>query len=115
MNEEENKAIETLKEIISHKEDFDYAYGTKFQRPYAIGHDELKELDVVLNLIQKQEKIINAMGECIHNYQICDYEIKDCGYRKCEYVADDETPHCKECIIEYFKEEVEKNEQHKEI
>lgn len=57
---------------------------------------------------KRKDKIIDEMAYCIYNHQICDYEITDYTYRKCEYIRDDETPPCKQCIKEYFekKEEV---------
>lgn len=55
--------------------------------------------------IDKKDKIINKAVDIIENYQICDYEITDYRYRKCEYIADDETPPCKECIREYLESE----------
>lgn len=55
----------------------------------------------------KQNKMIDEMVDCIYNYDICDYEITDYTYRKCEYIADDEEKPCKECIKEYFEKKAE--------
>lgn len=53
----------------------------------------------------EKNRIIDAMAECIHNYQICDYEITDHRYRKCEYISEHEVPPCLSCIKDYFKVE----------
>ncbi len=75
---------------------------------------ERTQLKCVLNLIQKQQKtlekkdkIIDELEDIFFNYQLCEYELTDCTYRKCEYIRDDETPPCKECIKEYFTKKVE--------
>ena len=47
------EAIEIVKEIITHKEDFDYAYGVKIERPYAIGHEKIKAIETVLQALEK--------------------------------------------------------------
>ena len=56
----------------------------------------------------KLNKINNEMVDCIWNYDICEYEITDYTYRKCEYISDDEENPCKECIKQYFEKKVEK-------
>lgn len=54
--------------------------------------------------LEKKDKIINELEDIFYNYQLCEYELTDCTYRKCEYIADDENPPCKECIKNYFEE-----------
>ena len=41
-----------VKEIISHKNDFDYAFGTKIQRPFTVSHEGLEAIETVLNYIE---------------------------------------------------------------
>ena len=53
--------------------------------------------------LKKKDKIINELEDIFYNYQLCEYELTDCTYRKCEYIADDENPPCKECIKQYFE------------
>ena len=99
MIDKEIKAIEYVK-YMKEKIDFNkigYVYGNE-------------ELETVLNLIQTQQKelkhkdeIIDELEDIFYNYQLCEYEITDCTYRKCEYIGDDETPPCKDCIKQYFK------------
>ena len=66
---------------------------------------DVEAVNVVLNELDNKDKIINKAVDIIENYQICDYEITDYRYRKCEYIVDDETPPCKECIREYLESE----------
>ena len=89
MNEEE--ARETLKTM---KENIDKKY-LKTRNSVAI--------ETALNLLEKKDKIINELEDIFYNYQLCEYELTDCTYRKCEYIADDENPPCKECIKQYFE------------
>ena len=57
--------------------------------------------------LKKKDKIIDELEHIFWNYELCEYEITDCTYRKCEYIADDETPPCKQCIKQYFENKVE--------
>lgn len=66
-------------------------------------------IGTVLNLLEKKDKIINELEDIFYNYQLCEYELTDCTYRKCEYIADDEIPPCKECIKQYFEKKVEED------
>lgn len=63
MNEEE-KATQRCKELI------------KPEHSNWIGITNQKAIETVLKLIDKQNKVIDEMAYCIHNYQICDYEIQ---------------------------------------
>ena len=54
----------------------------------------------------KKDKIIYELEDIFYNYQLCEYELTDCTYRKFEYIADDENPPCKECIKQYFESKV---------
>lgn len=73
-----------------------------------IGISNQKAIETVLSELEKKDKVINEMAYAFWNYDICDYEITDDTYRKCEYIADDEEPPCKECIKEYFTNKVER-------
>ena len=54
-----------VNEITSHKNDFDYAFGTKIQRPFAVSHEGLEAIETVLQALdnsipkEKINKIIN--------------------------------------------------------
>lgn len=68
---------------------------------------ETKEANRQLSVeLQKKDKIINELEDIFYNYQLCEYELTDCTYRKCEYIADDEIPPCKECIKQYYERKV---------
>lgn len=97
--------------------------------------DDGEAITVVLNLMQKQQveieklnkdnkkldkqaqeyfetimfkdKIIEELEDIFYDYQLCEYEITDCTYRKCEDIADDKEPPCKQCIKKYFENKVE--------
>ena len=69
----------------------------------------LQYIDQLEKENNKKNKIIDEMVDCIWNYDICDYEIADYTYRKCEYIADDEEKPCKECIKQYFERKVEED------
>lgn len=70
--------------------------------------DEMAEaIETVLSELEKKDKIIDEMVDTIWNYDICDYEITDDTYRKCEYIGDDEERPCKQCIKEYFTKKCE--------
>ena len=121
MTKEEKEAIEKLKWYFKDSKSLDIA----------------KQTDTVLNLIQKQQveieksnqdnkkldkqaqeyfetimlkdKIIEELEDIFYNYQLCEYEITDCTYRKCEDIADDKEPPCKQCIKQYFEKKVEES------
>ena len=75
----------------------------------------IKGFRTILNLIQKQEKIIDKMAEqlekCKNEIDVLSEGNIDCFIPN-EYSNIDDCikkPTCKECIKEYFKKEVEKD------
>ena len=56
--EEEKKAIENLNEILTHKNDVDIVYGYNIERPYPIGREKIAQLEIIKNLLEKQQKEI---------------------------------------------------------
>ena len=66
-----------------------------------------KENQKLKTELKKKDNIIYELEDIFYNYQLCEYELTDCTYRKCEYIADDENPPCKECIKQYFERKVE--------
>lgn len=109
MNEEEKKAIRQLEGC----RDF---WREQLEKPIISEEDakmankEIEHDTILLNLIDKQNKVIDEMAYCIYNYQICDYEIQDNRDRKCEWIADDEDRPCEDCIKQYFMRKVEEDE-----
>lgn len=90
MNKEEKEAIEFLKEKMEN------------WRKYMPEDTEPHAEDIILNLIQKQEKIIDKMAEKLY-FDCFDRVCQECC-KECEKDKDTQ----RECIKEYFKKEVEK-------
>lgn len=116
MNEEE--AIEMYKELKKHKKiignidtDFFFEFAETVLNLLEKKDEtiiETKEANRQLSVeLQKKDKIINKLEDIFYNYQLCEYELTDCTYRKCEYIADDEIPPCKDCIKQYFERKCE--------
>lgn len=59
--DEEKKAIEVLNEILTHKNDVDIAYGYNIERPYPIGREKIAQLEIIKNLLEKQQKEIERL------------------------------------------------------
>ena len=121
------KDIEIVEEIISHKNDFDYAFGAKFERPLTIGHEKIQSISNILNLVkgktihlsdeEYKQVIENAQAELKSELSIKDKMIdKILEYyskitsscfikeRNCS-----EYNNCNECKKEYFRKEAEHN------
>lgn len=89
--EEEKKAIENLNEILTHKNDVDIAYGYNIERPYPIGREKIAQLEIIKNLLEKQQKEIETLKQ--------ENEYLNCV---CESDAENYVP--KEAIREKIKE-----------
>lgn len=108
MNKEEKEAIEKIKILAIG--DFITWFNT----------DGCIEMEIsaktILNLIQKQEKIIDAMSIEIYNYanlgmlKICPAEQDNGNYNLNLCKMNLAERNCILCIKEYFKKEVEENE-----
>lgn len=96
MTDEEKKAIEELTEIKELvEEDLKYK---DYRATAILDQIDLESLVIVLNLIEKQNKIINEMAE---SYATCKTCLKyDCKKRD---------KNAKECIIKYFENKAEEN------
>jgi hypothetical protein len=96
MNKEEKEAIKYL-DMMENKINFDllgYVYGNE-------------TIDTILNLIQKQDKIIDMAMELIARKVGSRIEICP-DMNCCKETEGNRT--CKQCAIEYFKKEVKKDE-----
>lgn len=119
-----NNAIETVLNLLEKKDTLIHTMQSEFERLEDLEDNtdmlkielEKKDIDIIeakeanrqLSVeLQKKDKIINELEDIFYNYQLCEYELTDCTYRKCEYIADDEIPPCKECIKQYFERKVE--------
>lgn len=49
------EAIKKLSELTKHKNDYDYAYGTKIYRPYSMSKEDWECVEVVLAELDKQK------------------------------------------------------------
>ena len=103
MSEEEIKAIEQLKKYT--EEDVIY----KENKPqsdfdeFCINH--CKDIETILNLIEKQQKEIESMAEFIWKYDCCEHFKKEDENFKCEgwYINRE----CREnCIKPHFRKEI---------
>ena len=101
MNEKEKKAIEDLKELSHYcsirmldLEDKNSDIWARF----------VVDMQIIKNLIEKQDKIINAMAKYIADIDITENMCPTCKYRNTECTMQE----CVESIIEYFEEKVRK-------
>ena len=62
--------------------------------------EALKDTNTLLNLIEKQDKIIDLMAKEMKNKE---YEYED----MCLYSEDCHGEYCEQCIKEYFRKKVE--------
>ena len=80
MSKELEEAKLQVKEIISHKNDFDYAFGTKIQRPFTVSHEGLEAIETVLNYIENSipKKVIEEkIEELYEEFNKLDKEIDE--------------------------------------
>lgn len=95
--------LKILKEIIEHKNDYDFAFGTKIWRPYSLGREDIQAIENILNRLEQDERVIEEMAKYISNFDIdepiCDKKTGDC-YADMYGV-------CEDCIIDHFRKKVE--------
>ena len=48
------KAIKEVKELLKHKNDYDYAFGTQIYRPYAMGREDYEPIEVILTALDEK-------------------------------------------------------------
>ena len=99
MNKEEKEAIEKIKEELKRVHKINHLTGT---------YIPIDMLEILLNLIQKQDKIIDMAMELIARKVGSRIEICP-DMNCCKETEGNRT--CKQCAIEYFKKECEKGEQ----
>lgn len=95
MSEEEKEAIKNAKEVL------------KLTTYLAdIGH---KDLEILLNLIEKQEKVIDEVIKCVLLHKtFSTFVCKDVSVNDCNKYRD--SGGCNNCIKQYFYRKEEKNE-----
>ena len=75
---------------------------TKFNNDYSIDNVDKEAIEIVLSMLEEQDKIIDLMAEAINNYDIDEDVCKQMGQKQsCNEFED--TEKCKECIKQYFR------------
>ena len=77
---------------------------TKFNNDYSIDNVDKEAIEIVLSMLEEQDKTIDLMSETINNYDIDEDVCKQMGQKtNCnEYEDAKECKECKECIKQYF-------------
>lgn len=99
MSEEEKKAIERFSKA--------FEYLNVWNKELIVVPEDKKYFLIVLNLLEKKDKIIDLMIKVMIDSSICDYFIK----QNCKHYAGENKKLCDVCIKEYFeKKEGENND-----
>lgn len=53
MSDEEKEVIEKVRELIKHKDDHIFAFGTKIYEPYAMSKEDYEPIERLLNMIDR--------------------------------------------------------------
>lgn len=92
-----DKDIEILEELITHKDDYDVAYGYRFEKPCQIGSEKINAIENVLADRETWKKTAEKLAE-------------DKIIPKCKNCSDEDTHECTECALEWARKEVESEE-----
>lgn len=85
------QAAERLNKIIT----------TKFNNDYSIDNVDKEAIEIVLSMLEEQDKTIDLMAETINNYDIDEDVCKQMGQKaNCNEFED--TEKCKDCIKQFF-------------
>ena len=97
ISEEEKDAIDVLEDVFIFKNT-----NNRFTKL------DLKCINIALNLIETQNKMIELMAEFMNKRSWKEHQVKDdtCYCCKTEYGSDE----CKQCIIEYFRNKAKESE-----
>lgn len=95
MNKEEKEAIKSLKNIAENAVEYDY-----------LNWEEIDAVKTVLNLIQKQSKIIDKMAEILEDLQIAHFKKDEYGgfYGYRTYNKEDWKEYFKKVVDKYVKD-----------
>ena len=58
-----DKDIEIVKEIITHKDDYDVFFGYRFAKPYSVGAEEIQAISNVLLELETYKKIVDEKNK----------------------------------------------------
>ena len=95
-----DKEIEKVKEIIEHKDDYDVAYGYRFEKPCQIDSEKIKSIENVLSELKKKDKIIFETKKYLENMTKSSIRDKDGYYLGNWYVLQ---PYELEDVIDILK------------
>lgn len=74
---------------------------TKFNNDYSIDNVDKEAIEIVLSMLEEQDKTIDLMSETINNHDIDEDVCKRMGQKaNCNEYED--AKECKECIKQYF-------------
>lgn len=91
------QAIEKVNKIIT----------TKFNNDYSIDNVDKEAIEIILSMLEEQDKIIDLMSEAINNNDI-DEDICRCMGQKEDCNEFEDKEKCKDCIKQYFENKVKK-------
>ena len=58
-----DKDIERVKEIITHKDDYDVCFGYRIAKPYSVSAEEIQAISNVLSELETYKKIAEKLAE----------------------------------------------------
>lgn len=74
---------------------------TKFNNDYSIDNVDKEAIEIVLSMLEEQDKTIDLMSETINNHDIDEDICKQMGQKaNCNEFED--TEKCKDCIKQFF-------------
>lgn len=95
LSDEEKEAIEYIKNCLDNEYNFKNATRQKDKKAY----------NIILNLIEKQDKIINEMAEFIEDEMTVDEFCKEKNCYADEYI-NGHCQKCLKCIIKFYSKKV---------
>lgn len=131
-----DKDIEIVKEIITHKDDYDVCFGYRIAKPYSVGAEEIQAISNVLSELERYKQYYEEQNEVNKKFvskdkfdevnaeletykkiaeKLADYivitDINEdiiCADIPEEICEQRAIGDCKQCIIDWARKEVEK-------
>lgn len=98
-----DKDIEILEELITHKDDYDVAYGYRFEKPCQIGSEKINAVENVLADRETWKKMAEKLAERVKKESFLDSNCYVGGLKICKGNKD-----CQQCILDWARNEVDK-------
>lgn len=109
MNEKEKKAIEKLKQTTQQCHNSKECWENESCPDCYVEVEDILAIDTILNLIDKQNKVIDEMARMINSYDIDEDLCRQTGTNPtCNDFEDPEM--CINCIKQYFIRKVEEDD-----